>query len=54
MGDQKIREMMRQTKLKVDFKCVTPVELKELLRKFYAEVKTKKGQPLTTSTLTGM
>ena len=40
--------------LKVDFTCVTPVELKELLQKFYAEVKSEKGQPLTPSTLTGI
>ncbi|CAH3032507.1 unnamed protein product, partial [Porites lobata] len=30
------------------------VELNELLRKFYAEVKSEKGQPLTPSTLTGI
>ena len=41
-------------KLKVDFNCVTPVELNELLRKFYAKVKSEKGQPLTPSTLTGI
>ena len=35
------------------FNCVTPVELNELLRKFYAEVTSEKGQPLTQSTLTG-
>ena len=53
--DQKIRELWwDKRKLKVDFNCVTPVELNELLRKFYAEVKSEKGQPLTPSTLTGM
>jgi len=41
-------------KLKVDFNCVTPVELNEVLRKFYAGVKSEKGQPLTRSTLTGI
>ena len=38
----------------MDFNCVTPVELNELLRKFYAEVKSEEGQPLTPSTLTGI
>ena len=54
MGDQKIQEWCDKRKLKVDFNCVTPVELNELLRKFYTEVKSKNGQPLTPSTLTGI
>ena len=51
---KKIEKWCDKRKLKVDFNCATPVELNELLRKFYAEVKSEKGQPLTPSTLTGM
>ena len=53
-GIQKFEKWCDKRKLKVDFNCVTPVELNELLQKFYAEVKSEKGQPLTPSTLTGM
>ena len=51
---KKFEKWCDKRKLKVDFNCVTPVELNELLRKFYAEVKSEKGQPLTPSTLTGI
>ena len=54
VGDKKFEKWCDKRKLKVDFNCVTPVELNELLRKFCAEVKSEKGQPLTPSTLTGM
>ena len=47
---KKCEKWCDKRKLKVDFK----VELNELLRKFYAEVKSEKGQPLTPSTLTGI
>ena len=53
-GIKKFEKWFDKRKLKVDFNCVTPVELNELLRKFYAEVKSEKGQPLTPSTLTGI
>ena len=53
-GIKKFEKWCDKRKLKVDFNCVTPVELNELLRKFYPEVKSEKGQPLTPSTLTGI
>ena len=53
-GIKKFKKWCDKRKLKVDLNCVTPVELTELLRKFYAEVKSEKGQPQTPSTLTGM
>ena len=46
-GIKKFEKWCDKRKLKVDFNCVTPVEPNELLRKFYAEVKSEKGQPLT-------
>ena len=52
-GIKKFKKWCNKRKLKVDFNCVTPVELNELLQKFYAEFKSEKGQPLTPSTLTG-
>ena len=53
-GIKKFEKWCDKRKLKVDFNCVKPVELNELLRKFYAEVKSEKGQLLTPSTLTGI
>ena len=53
-GIKKFEKWCDKRKLTVDFNCVTPVELNELLWKFYAEVKSEKGQPLTPSTLTGI
>ena len=53
-GIKKFEKWCDKRKLKVDFNCVTPAELNEILRKFYAEVKSEKGQPLTPSTLTGI
>lgn len=41
-------------KISVDLKTIAPKELNEVLRKFYAEVKTEKGQPLSPSALTGI
>ena len=35
-------------------KTIAPKDLNDILRKFYAEVKTEKGQPLTPSALTGI
>ena len=42
-GIKKFEKWCGKRKLTADFNCVTPVELNELLRKFYAEVKSKKG-----------
>ena len=53
-GTKKFEKWCDKRKLKVDFNCVTAVELNELLRKFHAEVKSEKGQPLTPSTLTSI
>ena len=53
-GIKKFEKWWDKRKLKVNFNSVTLVELNELLQKFYAEVKSEKGQPLTPSTLTGM
>ena len=38
-GIKKFEKWCDERKLKVDFNCVTPVELNQLLRKFYTEVK---------------
>ena len=40
--------------VKVDLKTIDKKELNKILRKFYAEVKTEKGQALTPRTLTGI
>ena len=40
--------------IKVDLKTIDKKELNKILRKFYAEVKTEKGQALTPSALTGI
>ena len=54
MGSKKVREMVREKKITVDLKTVSPTDLSEILRKFFAEVKTEKGQALTPSALTGI
>ena len=54
MGSEKVREMVREEKNSVDLKTVSPTDLSEILRKFFAEVKTEKGQALTSSALTGI
>ena len=41
-------------KITVDLKTASPLDLSEILRKFFAEVKTEKGQALTPSVLTGI
>jgi len=51
---KKFEKWCDKRKLKVDFNCVKLIELNELLQKFYTEVKSEKGQPLTPSTLTGI
>ena len=42
-GIKKLEKWCDKRKPKVDFNCVTPVERNELLRKFYAEVKSEKA-----------
>ena len=37
----------------VDLEIVSPTDLSEILRKFFAELKTEKGQTLTPNALTG-
>ena len=44
----------RKEKNAVDLKTVSPTDLSEILRKFFAEVKIEKGQALTPSVLTGI
>ena len=51
-GVKKFEKWCERRKLNVDLNFVSSVELNEVLRKFYAEVKSEKGQPLTPSTLT--
>ena len=41
-GIKKFEKWCDKRKLKVDFNCVTPAELNEIMRKFYAEVKSEK------------
>ena len=41
-------------KITVDLKAANATDLSEILRKFFAEVKTKKSQVLTPSALTGI
>ena len=38
----------------MDLKTVSPTDLREIIRKFFAEVKTEAGQTLTPSVLTGI
>lgn len=38
----------------MDLKTVSPTDLSEFLRRFFAQVKTEKGQALTSSALTGI
>ena len=53
-GVKKFEKWCDKRKLSVDFKTVSPKDLSEILRKFYAEVKTEKGQALTPSALIGI
>ena len=53
-GIKKFEKWCEKRQLNVDLNSVTSAELNEVLRKFYAEVKSEKGQPLTPSTLTGI
>ena len=49
MGSKKVREVVREGKITMaDLKTVSPTD------KFFAKVKTEKGQALTPSALTGI
>ncbi|KXJ24868.1 hypothetical protein AC249_AIPGENE6785 [Exaiptasia diaphana] len=53
-GLKKFFKWSEKRQISVDLKTIAPKELNEVLRKFYAEVKTEKGQPLSPSALTGI
>ena len=54
MGSKKIEKWCEKRKITVDLKTVSATDLSEILRKFFAKVKTEKGQALTPSALTGI
>ena len=51
-GLKKFDKWCEKRAIKVDLKTIDKKELNKILRKFYAEVKTEKGQALTPSALT--
>ena len=51
---QQFKKWCEKRKITVDPKTVSPTDLSEILRKFFAEAKTEKGQALTPSALTGI
>ena len=51
---KKFDKWCEKRKITVDLKTVSPTDFSEILRKFFAEVKTEKGQTLTPSVLTGI
>ena len=53
-GVSKFEKWCQKRNVEIDFASVNPEELSEALRKFYAEVKTEKGEALTPSALTGI
>ena len=53
-GLKKFDKWCEKRAIKVDLKTIGKKELNKILRKFYAEVKTEKGQALTSSALTGI
>ena len=53
-GVKKFEKWCDKSKISADLKTESPTDLSEILRKFYAEVKTEKGQALTPSALTGI
>ena len=53
-GVTKFDKWCEKRKITVDLKTVSPADLSKMLRKFFAEVKTEKGQALTLSALTGI
>ena len=46
-GVKKFEKWCEKRKITVDLKTVSATDLSEILRKFFAEVKTEKGQALT-------
>ena len=48
-GVKKFEKWCEKRKITVDLKTISPMDLSEILRKFFAEVKTEKGQALTPS-----
>jgi len=53
-GVKTFEKCCEKRKITVDLKTVSVTDLSEILRKFFAEVKTAKGQALTPSALTGI
>ena len=53
-GVKKFEKWCEERKISVDLKTVSPTDLSEILRKFFAKVKTEKGHALTPSALTGI
>ena len=53
-GVKKFVKWCEKRKITVDLKTVSATDLSEILQKFFAEVKTEKGQALTPSALTGI
>ena len=53
-GIEKFDKWCEKRKITVDLKTVSPTDLSEILREFFTEVETEKGQALTPSVLTGI
>ena len=53
-GIKKFDKWCEKRKITVDLKTVSPTDLSEILREFFTEVETEKGQALTPSVLTGI
>ena len=53
-GVKKFEKWCEKRKITVDLKTVSATDLSEILRNFFADVKTEKGQALTPSALTGI
>ena len=53
-GLNRFEEWQTQRAISFDWKTVSSKELNDILRKFYAEVKTKQGRTLSPSALTGI
>ena len=51
-GVKKFTEWLEKRQIKVDYNIIKPDELNDILRKFYAEVKSNSGNSLTPSSLT--
>ena len=53
-GVKKFEAWCKKRQINVSLADVSPPELNDILRKFYAEVKSEKGKPLTASALNGI